>query len=266
MRLVTLLVSAMLSMTAVAQEINVVISGKQGGTNYARTMSTAEFLESKGYTVNLIKMFNGKKAFTWFDQSTEPTVMFYTNINWAEVTDKEIPAENVAFIESETYMYACGDVSNDNVVNFSWRSDYGSQLPAFISEFYGKDVVKVPYDSSGAEIEALLAGDTNLGLFNVKNAGKLVAQGVSCSYTTGPEFDANTNSKPFRNESSNSQAKLAMNRFHMIKNIDSPEFVSTLRGILDSESHIKGVQVFADQTMNTEQTAEYINQSTVNWK
>lgn len=263
--LATLFMSLILATPAIAQEINVVISGKQGGNSYLRTMATAEFLESKGYTVNLIKMFNSKKAYNWFKQSTEPTVMFFTNTLWAEVSNDPIPAENLAFIESETYLYVCGDTSTSDVVNLSWRSDHGPRLPSFVQEFWGKDVVKVPYNSSGAEIEALLAGDTNLTFINQRSAKKLVANGVSCPYYTGTEFDADTNSKPLRNETENSQAKLAINRFHMLKNVDDA-LVATLKTIIDTPESVKGVPVFANQSLNQDEVAEYVNESITNWR
>ena len=215
----TMIATLLFSSATVAAEINVPISGKQGGSSYTRSVTLAEFLEDQGYTVNLIKTFNGKKALNWFEQSDQPTALAILDSVYAVATNEAVKPDQVGVIEFESYLYLCGDVSNLDSINFSWRSDYPDGFEEFLEQFYNKPVTSIPYDSSSAEREAVAAGDVDLVLFNVKNAERMIEQGIPCNYYTGAEIDTKRNSTPLRTKSDDKMSTLAFTYFVMMKNI-----------------------------------------------
>ena len=68
-KILIMLTAMFVSFSAMAKEINVVISGKAGGSSYSRSIMLGDYLESQGYKVNMIKSMNAKKGYAWFKKS-----------------------------------------------------------------------------------------------------------------------------------------------------------------------------------------------------
>ena len=159
-KILIMLIAMFVSFSAMAKEINVVISGKAGGSSYSRSIMLGDYLESQGYKVNMIKSMNAKKGYAWFQKSDEPTIIALTDATYAEISKKKLQTKNVGVIEFENYLHLCGDTSGD--AKFSWRSDYPKGYDGLLAKALGVSITPIPYDRSSAEIEALLAKDLSL--------------------------------------------------------------------------------------------------------
>ena len=65
----------MFSFNAVAETINIIVSGKAGGTFHTRSMLMHDTLVDMGYEVNLINAGNLSKAAQLFRTSKDPVIM-----------------------------------------------------------------------------------------------------------------------------------------------------------------------------------------------
>jgi len=271
-KFVTMVLATIFSASVVAQEIDVIISGKQGGSSYARTMKLAEFLETKGYEVNLIKSFNIRKALRHFEGTKNPTAMAAFDAAWVEAPDAApLAPEHVGVIEYESPLYICGTPGTDGKSKLSWRADYPASLEGFVGQVMETKIIPIPYDSGGAELEALIAGDTNLMVTSLKRASKAVAAGFECSYTTGPADDTKLGAKTLRTMVDNPLNSLGFTFFTMIKNVDD---VDSFRAMLTTHvtdpaylEYIKGRKsvAFDGASMNDEETFNYLQGAINSW-
>jgi hypothetical protein len=70
-----LILMLMFSFSAVAETINIIVSGKAGGTFHTRAMLMHDTLVDMGYEVNLINAGNLSKAAQLFRTSKDPVIM-----------------------------------------------------------------------------------------------------------------------------------------------------------------------------------------------
>ena len=70
-----LMLMLMFSLSAVADTINIIVSGKAGGTFHTRSMLMHDTLVDMGYEVNLINAGNLSKAAQLFRTAKEPVIM-----------------------------------------------------------------------------------------------------------------------------------------------------------------------------------------------
>ena len=264
------IMATFMSFSAMAKEINVVISGKAGGSSYSRSIMLGDWLQSQGYEVNMIKSMNAKKGYAWFQKSDAPTIIALTDATYAEISKDALQPTNIGVIEFENYLHLCGNTSGD--ARFSWRSDYPKGYDKVLSQALGINITPIPYDRSSAEIEALLAKDIDMSLFNTKNAIKVTAKGISCPYYTGSTVDKNVGAQPLTTLTSDDKATLSFTYFTMIKNIDD---VEALRSILSKQiendeyaSFVAGrkAEYVGDSSLSQEVLGKYLNTQIQNWR
>jgi|TARA_R110001592_G_scaffold89358_2_gene262833 hypothetical protein len=268
--ILTIIIATLISFSAMAKEINVVISGKAGGSSYSRSIMLGDWLKSQGYQVNMIKSMNAKKGYAWFNKSEVPTIIALTDATYAEVSKKKLKAKNVGVIEFENYLHLCGKILGDAKV--SWRSDYPEGYDKVLSKALGVKIIPIPYDRSSAEIEALLAKDIDMSLFNTKNAIKVKAKGITCPYYTGSTPDKNVGAEPLTTLTKDPKATLSFTYFTMIKNIED---VGELRELLgrqiednDYASFVEGrkADYIGDRVRSQKELGKYLNTQIKNWR
>ena len=269
-KILIMLIAMFVSFSAMAKEINVVISGKAGGSSYSRSIMLGDYLESQGYKVNMIKSMNAKKGYAWFQKSNEPTIIALTDATYAEISKKKLQTKNVGVIEFENYLHLCGDTSGD--AKFSWRSDYPKGYDGLLAKALGVSITPIPYDRSSAEIEALLAKDIDIALFNTKNALKVNAKGISCPYYTGSTPDKNVGAEPLTTLTKDKRATLSFTYFTMIKNIDDvDQFRKMLSNQIENPEYASFVEgrkadYIGAQSMSQKDARKYLNSQIKNWR
>jgi hypothetical protein len=270
-KILSAIFATVFSVSAFAKDINVVITGKQGGSSYARTIALAEYLESQGYTVNLVKSFNARKALRWFEQSKEPTVMAMVDSAFLEAPEHSLESQHVGVIEYESYLYVCGKAGSNGETKLSWRADYPAKLETFLEGVYKTDIKPIPYDSGSAELESLIAGDTDLMVTSVKRASKAVAQGFKCNYYTGIDDDVTFASLSLRKLNNDPLSSLSFTFFSMMKNIDNAdEFRSLLKKHVSDPKYVEYIKgrkalPFDASNWDNNKTHKYIQGQINNW-
>ena len=133
-------------------------------------------------------------------------------------------------------------------------------------------ITPIPYDRSSAEIEALLAKDIDIALFNTKNALKVNAKGIDCPYYTGSSPDKNVGAEPLTTLTKDKRATLSFTYFTMIKNIDDvDQFREVLSKQIENSEYASFVagrkaEYIGTDAMSQKDAKKYLNSQIKNWR
>ena len=177
MKLFAFIMSALFSVSVLAQDITLIVNGKPGGTFFARTKLYSEGLEAAGWTV---KEVNAQKnaAVDLFNKLDTPVLMVWTD-QMASVYPLGATEENFATIEYTAPLYLC-PISGKESGTVGMPKMYLQEPVAKMGDFKF-----IPYKNTGAVLNAVVAGEIDFAYMNQSKATKLESMGYTCTPIPG---------------------------------------------------------------------------------
>lgn len=151
----------MLSTSLMANEINVIVSGKPGGSFFARSQMYIESLQAKGYNVNVENIGNATQSAVAFKKTNLPTVMVYAN-NQAALNNLPHTENNFILLEYQDSLFLCGSKNINDIKKIAYSKSHPKSILTKILQDHGVPSAKmIPYRNSGAMLKAIMAGEVD---------------------------------------------------------------------------------------------------------
>ena len=207
------------SFSAVAETINIIVSGKAGGTFHTRSMLMHDALVDMGYEVKLINAGNIGKAAQMFRSSTDPVIMPW--IDSANLKENLQPTSStfgvleytapIVFCSTKYKLFEAPKIKIGH--SASWPIDIFINL----EETLGKQVQPVPYRNSGDLVLGFVSGEIDYIAISMSKLKKL--PDGSCFAVTSESPIQNIT--PMKHVLENYQYKnIQQHAYWLIKNYD----------------------------------------------
>ena len=162
-----------------AQDINIIVNGKPGGTFYDRSNLYAEELGKAGYKVNLINIPKNTAAAEHFNSTKEPSLMVWIDA-LAPVRPLEATQENFVANEYSAPLFLCAITGK---IGGTIGAPKMYVMEPVLEMIPGGKII--PYKNTGATLNASLAGEVDFAYLNQGKAQQLVDAGYPCKAVQG---------------------------------------------------------------------------------
>jgi hypothetical protein len=170
-----LILLMMLGVGAMAETINIVVSGKAGGTFHARSMLMHDALVDMGYEVNLINAGNLSKAAQVFTTTSEPVIMPW--IDSANLKENLQPTESTfGVLEYTAPIVFCSQKYSSfdaQKIQIGHSASWPDKIFISLSNRLDKPVDAVPYRNSGDLVLAFVSGEIDYIAISMSKLKKL---------------------------------------------------------------------------------------------
>lgn len=170
-----LMLMLMFSLSAVADTINIIVSGKAGGTFHTRSMLMHDTLVDMGYEVNLINAGNLSKAAQLFRTAKEPVIMPW--IDSANIKENLQPTKSTfGVLEYTAPVVFCSTKYNQfgaTKIKIGHSASWPIDIFISLEESLGKEVKPVPYRNSGDLVLGFVSGEIDYIAISMSKLKKL---------------------------------------------------------------------------------------------
>ena len=181
------LLTMFMTVSAHAETITVIVTGKPGGTFHARSMLYVEELTKLGWDTNIIQAGSCVKAEQIVKNTDDPVIMAWNSGSNAGKCDIMPTEENFIGLDYVAPMLWCSIYdSRDALINFfaedepiafatgaSYNRDIFDQLALEL----GKPMKIITYKNSGSALKGFIGGDADYIFTNLGKATKIVNGG-----------------------------------------------------------------------------------------
>ena len=175
MRIIYFFVLMLFSFSVMAETINLIVSGKAGGTFHTRSMLMHDALVEMGYDVNLINAGNLSKAAQVFQNTNDAVIMPW--MDSANLKENLQPDETTFGVLEYTapVVFCSTKYKNFDAPKIKIGHSASWPLDIFISleEDIGKEVKPVPYRNSGDLVLGFISGEIDYIAISMSKLSKL---------------------------------------------------------------------------------------------
>ena len=177
MKKIYFLLLLLFSFSAMAETINIVVSGKAGGTFHTRSMLMHDALIDMGYEVNLINAGNIGKAAQVFRTSKNPIIMPW--IDSANIKENLQPTSSTfGVLEYTAPVIFCSTKYKSfdaTKIKIGHSASWPIEIFISLEETLGKEVKPVPYRNSGDLVLGFMSGEIDYIAISMSKLPKLPA-------------------------------------------------------------------------------------------
>jgi hypothetical protein len=182
-----------------SKEVNVIISGKPGGSFFNRSQMYIDALTAKGYNVKIDNIGNISQSVFAFKKTSNPTIMVFAN-NQAAINNLPHNKDNFILLEYENALFLCGsaDFVKDPKIAYS-KSFPKKNLLQLLKDQGISNPKMVPYKNSGAMLKAILAREVDFMISTQSKSLQYLKynKGICHAQTSNKTF---MNIPPFKTE------------------------------------------------------------------
>lgn len=218
MKFIAFIVSTLFTVSAVAQDITILVNGSPGGTFFVRSELYANGLADAGYTVNTINIPKNTAAAEKFNETDAPTMMVWMDA-LAPVRPVEATNGNFVSLEYTAPLFLCA-ITGKESGNIGAPKMY--VMDPVLEMVPGSKII--PYKNTGAVLNAGLAGEVDFAYLNQGKAQNLVDAGYPCRAVQGAAQHAVVIAKNINISELRTTVKAIQQRVEFVAWLDKNQF------------------------------------------
>ena len=182
-----LMLTMFLTLSAHAEHITIIVTGKPGGTFHARSMLYVDELTKLGWDTSVIQAGSCVKAEQIVQNTDDPVIMAWNSGSNANKCDIMPTQENFIGLDYVSPMMWCSKFDSSFAIKeffdpevpiaFATGASYNRDIFDTLALELGKPMKIITYKNSGSALQGFLGGDADYTFTNLGKATKIINGG-----------------------------------------------------------------------------------------